>query len=89
MRADVQTGAEAWAVYDIFAANDFVRFTPEPRELEADWRKLVAKHRNTGTNFWTDAYLAAFALTHGCTLVTFDRGFRRYAGLQLVLLGNS
>jgi len=29
-----------------------------------------------------DAYLAALALEHGCELVTFDRGFRRYPGLR-------
>jgi predicted nucleic acid-binding protein len=30
-----------------------------------------------GTNLWTDAYLAAFALISGFTFVTFDRGIER------------
>jgi hypothetical protein len=29
-----------------------------------------------------DAWLAALAIEHGCTLVTLDRGFSRYAGLR-------
>lgn len=31
-----------------------------------------------------DAYLAALAIDHGATLVTTDRGFRRFPGLRLV-----
>jgi len=33
-----------------------------------------------------DAYLAAFATVEGLRLVTFDRGFHRFAGLELCLL---
>ena len=34
----------------------------------------------------TDAYLAAFALEHDATFVTFDRGFQRFPGLRLQIL---
>lgn len=35
---------------------------------------------------WTDAYLAAFAQAADLMLATFDRGFRRFVDLRLVLL---
>lgn len=41
-----------------------------------------------GPSSWTDAYLAAFARTHSCLLVTFDNGFARWAELKLKLLAD-
>ncbi len=35
-----------------------------------------------------DAWLAAVAVEHDATFVTFDRGFRRFPGLRLELLGS-
>ncbi len=48
-------------------------------------RRLVAG-RATSPNLWTDAWLAALALSLGCEMVSFDRGFRSFAGLHLNLL---
>lgn len=36
-----------------------------------------------------DAHLAALALERGASLATFDRGFRRFPGLQVVIPGES
>jgi hypothetical protein len=33
-----------------------------------------------------DAYLAAFAVTAGCTMVTKDSSFHQFRGLDVVLL---
>jgi len=38
-------------------------------------------------NLTSDAHLAALALEHGATIGTFDRDFRRFAGLDMKLLG--
>ena len=35
---------------------------------------------------WTDAYLAAFAQQANLRMVTFDKGFARYADLVLLTL---
>ena len=35
---------------------------------------------------WTDAYLAAFAQSAGLRLVSFDRGFGRFLGLEKLVL---
>jgi uncharacterized protein len=36
--------------------------------------------------YWTDAYLAAFAISAGLRMVTFDRDFEKFEGLSLLLL---
>lgn len=47
-------------------------------------RLLVAA--GTGGNLTTDAHLAALAIEHGATLVSFDRDFERFAGLDFEAL---
>lgn len=37
-------------------------------------------------NLTTDAHLAALAIEHGATLLTYDRDFERFPGLRLKLL---
>jgi len=60
-------------------------FVTEPDGVESVWRGLMAQP-GVGPSSWTDAYLAAFARTHSCWLVTFDNGFARWTGLMLKLL---
>ena len=38
-------------------------------------------------NLWTDALLAAWAVTIGCRLTSFDGGFRSFPGLDFEWLG--
>jgi uncharacterized protein len=40
----------------------------------------------TAGNLTTDAHLAALAMEHNATLLTFDKDFERFAGLRLALL---
>lgn len=40
----------------------------------------------TAGNLTNDAHLAALAIEHGATLVSFDRDFERFAGLSFELL---
>ena len=64
---------------------------PHARLLEATprhWpilRRLLAGAGVAG-NLTHDAHLAALAIEHGATLVSFDRDFERFAGLRLELL---
>lgn len=48
------------------------------------WFKLAASGA-AAPNVWMDAYLAAFAIRHGLDLLTFDKGFRKFAKAGLVL----
>lgn len=42
--------------------------------------------REPTPNLWTDAWLAAMAMSLDCEIATFDRGFRSFRGLKLRLL---
>ena len=77
----------AWDVYDALFADSRIGFVSEPPNLEASWR-AAARHPHIGPNFWTDAYLAAFAAAAGLDVVTFDRGFPRHQGVQVRLLAS-
>jgi len=58
---------------------------PGPRHAALLGRLLLAA--GTTGNLTSDAHLAALALEHGATVGTFDRDFRRFAGLDVDLLG--
>lgn len=76
---------QAWSAYQSILALPEVYLAPEPATCEAVlddwiWQGLVT-HR-----LWTDAYLAAFAVSAGMRLVSFDRDFTRLPGLDLLHL---
>ena len=54
------------------------------RETDDHWHILRALLNDTGTagNLTTDAHLAALAISHGATLVSFDSDFSRFSGLR-------
>ena len=54
------------------------------RETDDHWQLLRALLNDTGTagNLTTDAHLAALAISHGATLVSFDSDFARFSGLR-------
>lgn len=76
----------AWGVYDVLYSDERVVFALEPADIEVCWRGF-ASSPHSATKRWTDAYLAAFAVTNDLRLVSFDKGFRRYEGLKYSLLG--
>src|SRR5207253_10923825 len=75
----------AWRLYDAFLADPRVRFAEEPGGLESLWRGYT-RTRTFSPKVWNDAYLAAFARAAPHKLITFDRGFARYTGLDYVIL---
>ncbi|MBL9130731.1 MAG: PIN domain-containing protein [Verrucomicrobiaceae bacterium] len=79
------SNAEAWAVYDAFIADDRIQFQAEPPGLEKVWKKFAAR-RMASPKLWMDAYLAAFAITSGAQLVTTDKAFTQFAGLDVKVL---
>jgi len=85
MGANVLAAQPAWDVYNALCRDDRVQYAAEPPQLEEFWRGAT-RHHASGANFWTDAYLAAFAEATGLSVVTFDRGFRRHRRVRVRLL---
>ena len=85
MGAGVCAAGPAWELVDAVRSQGPVGYLVEPVALEPILRELTATQPGS-PGLWTDAYLAAFARTAGTRLTTFDRGFRRFAGLDLELL---
>jgi toxin-antitoxin system PIN domain toxin len=68
-------------------ANDprTVHLEAEPATHEVRFVALVSGREST-PNLWTDAWLAALALSLDYEMTTFDRGFKSFRGLRLRLL---
>ena len=76
---------EAWAECEQMLANGTVHFLDEPAGIESNL-KLLTKGAKGPRDFWTDAYLVAFAKTAGMRLVSFDAGFARFKDLDHLIL---
>ena len=79
------TPAKAWKKCTEFLALPEVRLLAEPAGLNEQLAKFCDLGR-TSPNLWTDAYLAAFAKCAGLRLVSFDREFTKFGGLDLLIL---
>jgi toxin-antitoxin system PIN domain toxin len=79
------TNEQAWSTYEGFLANKRITFVVEPTHLEDPWKSFAAQSQSS-PKLWSDAYLAAFALAGSHRLVTTDKGFKQFPGLNLLLL---
>lgn len=79
------TNAEAWTVMDAVAADERVVLDLEEPPLDTTWRAMSARP-TASPKMWMHAYLAAYASTADCTLVTLDGAFAQFPGLTWVNL---
>ncbi|MES2392964.1 MAG: TA system VapC family ribonuclease toxin [Acidobacteriota bacterium] len=86
MGNDVLSPLEAWRIYGEWRADGRVLFVPERIGFNEDWQRM-GRQVSAGPNAWTDAYLAAFALHVGATIVTFDRRFLPLGSVSIHYLG--
>src|SRR5579864_1455849 len=77
--------AEAWALIETLLDDERVDFVPEPPELGSIFPTLLRYAIPTG-KLIADAYLAAFAIGSSRRLVTLDRGFKQFLGIEMDLL---
>jgi toxin-antitoxin system PIN domain toxin len=56
-----------------------------PSEQHAAILGRLLKSAGTAGNLTTDAHLAALAIEHGATVISFDRDFARFEGVQWTL----
>ena len=81
------TLSEAWECYDRLTEDTRFEFGLEPVGLEHYWRRMTMTD-SYSPKVWTDRYLAAFAITAGLCVVSFDGGFAALADVQSVVLGS-
>jgi|SRR5579871_444627 len=86
MNGEEVSQRRAWAIYEDLERDKRVTFIGEPVEVQAVWKRYT-QASVTGTNLWTDAYLAAMANVNELRLVTFDRTLSRVKDVQTLLLG--
>ena len=76
---------EAWNYYVQLMEDDRINFIEDPEGISSTWQ-TPALPPVPAPKLWLDAYLASFAMTSGLQLVTFDKSFRQFSTLDLVLL---
>ncbi len=82
---DAVSAAVAWQLYDTTRSDPRVSYANEPPGLERAWRQFT-QGQQFSPKLWNDAYLAAFALTGGYKLVTFDQALSQYSGVAVAIL---
>ena len=75
---------QSLATYERFASLPEIGFQAEPSNCTGKLQQLLSL--DVPARLLTDAYLAAFAKAGGLRLVTFDRDFERFAGLDCLHL---
>ncbi|MDE2681414.1 MAG: hypothetical protein OSB29_08625 [Verrucomicrobiota bacterium] len=83
---DPLSALDAWRQWESLEADSRFEWGEEHPNLNQDWKAITSVFKR-GRIAGTDSYLAAFEMAGGHTLVTFDRGFAGFPGLQVELLG--
>ena len=78
----------AWETYRALRSDWRIRYLAEPIELAELWHSFTLG-RAASPNFWTDAYLCAFAQAAGSTLVTFDSKIPKRPDVSCLVLAGS
>ncbi|KAB2637998.1 MAG: PIN domain-containing protein [Verrucomicrobia bacterium] len=76
---------QAWDVIDGFMEDGRFTFANEPEGVEETWKALAIRDTHS-PKLWMDAYLAAFAVRSGFQMITTDKAFSQFSGLDLLVL---
>lgn len=85
MGSDVMTLKQAWSIFDTMMSDERFSFCAESSNVESHFRKLT-DHIKNSHKLIQDAYLAAFALSMDMKVVTFDKGFKHFTGVNVNIL---
>lgn len=72
---------EAWELVDDWRGHPNVRIVQETEEHARLWSELL-RAVGVGGDLTTDAWIAAIALAHGASVLTFDADFARFPGVR-------
>lgn len=84
MAKETLTLPRAWALYAALLKCGGFRTVREPRGIDVAWERVCRPYKRS-PKVVMNAYLAAFAMAGGYTLVTLDTAFRNFDGLSLVI----
>lgn len=87
MGDDVTDSSRAWRILEEFTADPMCVFLEEAPGTWPEFRELTDS-RGFPQRLWTDAYIAALALSAGAAIVTFDRDFSRWKKIELIILSD-
>jgi toxin-antitoxin system PIN domain toxin len=87
MGPNTLSAAEAWRCIQLSRQDERVEFLHEPPDLDMVLPTLF-RYSAATPQLINDAYLAAFAISSDRSLVTRDRGFLQFQGLDVELLGD-
>ncbi len=79
------TNRDALVALNQLLALPTVDYRDEPSGIVPAWHRLAATPKASPKR-WMDAYLAAFAITGGYQMVTADKAFKQFKGLDLLML---
>jgi len=80
MSSQVMSLRQAWGVYDRWLEDESVDFYPEPRTVDAEFRRFTAPFAAKTASKWVgDCWLLAFAHAAQASLVTFDKALCDFA----------
>ena len=85
MGTATHTPEEAWSIYAAHLHSGRTLFLDESATLEEQVQRYTTK-TDFNQRDWNDAWLAGFAVTAGCRLVSFDSGFKQYEELDFLHL---
>jgi hypothetical protein len=85
MGDDAVPAGTAWRLIEELLQDERIAFIPEPGVLDTTFPPLLNSPVPT-VKLVGDAYLAAFAIASARRMVTLDRGFRQFKGLEVDLL---
>jgi len=85
MGDDAVPAATAWRLIDELAQDERIIFVAEPDLLDSYFPALLNSPVAAG-KLVGDAYLAAFSMATSRRMITFDRGFRQFKGLEVEVL---
>ena len=85
MRDGVLTAGDAWNLVVAFAEDERVEFIAEPERVD-HFLSLYLSGSGASHNHIADSYLAALSRCTERQLITFDRGFRNFEGLDVRVL---
>ena len=79
------TMAGAWDIYGRLIDDPRIFYLHEPDDVDVLWKKYTVR-LDYSHKVWNDAYLAAFAKGYDFSIVTLDKGYKKFTGLDCVLL---